>query len=823
MRLSLRSCFSICTFLAFCFGLSPLKAQIIITPDTTICPNVPATLTGSTGTGVLVPITGFPSTDDSYSAIQNIGFTFNYFGNNYTTCIISQNGYIKFNTGQAGQGSPWAIGQAIPGNNNVLNSIMGFYADICPGCATPGGTIEGATIGTAPNRKYVVSFCDVPMFSCTTLRTSFQIVLYETTNEIEVHITNAPNCPTWNGGFAIEGIQDATGTIAFAVPGRNYPTQWSAFHSAHRFTPTSSTNYTVTAIPYAPVPTPGSTINWYANGTTLVGTGNTVSIQPTTNTFYVAETTKCGDTLRDTVYVTIGGGPTTTNINPDPSNPDMPISQFNPTTCGGTDGYFSLYLLDPGELYTVRYRKNGVQQTPFTTNAAGTGGPGTGTISILGLSEGVYDSILVYKGLCFSNLVGPITLDDPPVVANFTFDIHKGCSEDTVVFTNNSIQNTFNIWDFKDGTGDTVENPTHIYPIQGVYNVKLIVNNGFCIDSIEHEVNTLHPLIASFEVDDDSACANQMLTFTNTSAGTTPTYYWDFGNGDTSIQTNPVYTYVNPGYYTVMMVITDDILCRDTAYMDILIDTIPTVNFYTSDTVLCEGQGITFLGDYLQTGNTSTLWLFGDGNFTPNVTNTIHAYDSAGIYTVSLNATYRNCPDANFTKDIFIKPFAQINLGPDTVMCPNGQAIVLGDYINQLNPNASWLWNTGETSAYINARHPGIYTAKVSLDGCETSDSIEVFKDCYIDIPNSFTPNGDGVNDYFLPRQLLSRGVTGFKMSIFNRWGQVIFETTRIDGRGWDGRFNDKEQPTGVYVYVIDAVMKNGAAEHYQGNVTLLR
>ena len=60
-------------------------------------------------------------------------------------------------------------------------------------------------------------------------------------------------------------------------------------------------------------------------------------------------------------------------------------------------------------------------------------------------------------------------------------------------------------------------------------------------------------------------------------------------------------------------------------------------------------------------------------------------------------------------------------------------------------------------------------------------------------------------------------------MTIYNRWGQVIFETNRIDGRGWDGKFNEKDQPTGVYVYVIDAVLREGQVEHYQGNVTLLR
>ena len=92
-----------------------------------------------------------------------------------------------------------------------------------------------------------------------------------------------------------------------------------------------------------------------------------------------------------------------------------------------------------------------------------------------------------------------------------------------------------------------------------------------------------------------------------------------------------------------------------------------------------------------------------------------------------------------------------------------------------------------------------------------------------MDIPNVFTPNGDGLNDYFFPRTLLTSGLTSFSMKIFNRWGQEIFATTTTDGRGWDGKLNDVPQPEGVFVYIIEATFKDGQHEHRQGNVTLLR
>jgi len=60
-------------------------------------------------------------------------------------------------------------------------------------------------------------------------------------------------------------------------------------------------------------------------------------------------------------------------------------------------------------------------------------------------------------------------------------------------------------------------------------------------------------------------------------------------------------------------------------------------------------------------------------------------------------------------------------------------------------------------------------------------------------------------------------------MEIYNRWGQLVFETTSLDGAGWDGKFNGTEQPEGVFVYSIDAKFKDGQKEHHNGNVTLLR
>jgi len=162
-------------------------------------------------------------------------------------------------------------------------------------------------------------------------------------------------------------------------------------------------------------------------------------------------------------------------------------------------------------------------------------------------------------------------------------------------------------------------------------------------------------------------------------------------------------------------------------------------------------------------------------------------------------------------------------LGPDTAICPGGAPIILTDNINSKVSGAQWKWNTGQTTSSITVVQPGDYSVGITIHGCRTYDEIVVGNDCFMNIPNIFTPNGDGLNDFFLPREFLAKGLTSFKMDIYNRWGQKIFETTNLTGSGWDGKFNDVPQPEGVYVYMIDATFKDGQKEHRQGNVTLLR
>ena len=275
------------------------------------------------------------------------------------------------------------------------------------------------------------------------------------------------------------------------------------------------------------------------------------------------------------------------------------------------------------------------------------------------------------------------------------------------------------------------------------------------------------------------------------------------------------------GEYFVHVTTVHSCVIKDSVH--VLIDTMPSLSFTFSDSALCEGKATLFTAHYTTTGDTSLIWNFGDNTIIRNETQLQHGYNAPGDYLITLTARYRLCPDTTYKKAFTVNGYPVVNLGPDTSICPNGSAITISDNINAGNPNAMWLWNTGDTTSSISATTDGRYSTVVTVNGCSTADSIDVFKNCYLNIPNVFSPNNDGVNDYFFPRQLLGKGVVSFTMDVYDRWGLEIFQTHNIDGRGWDGKYNGANQPEGVYIYVIQVQFQNGETQTSKGNVTLLR
>lgn len=502
----------------------------------------------------------------------------------------------------------------------------------------------------------------------------------------------------------------------------------------------------------------------------------------------------------------------------DPPPPVIKItSSTNPTECGKCNGTITMRAAEPFSSDTVTYTYNTVTVPPFVTITHA-----DSSLFFPGLCAGSYYSFTIKVGACTVNVPGTVILTDPPLTASFNDNVVLGCHGDSVFFHNLSASTgkLYYLWSFGDGSSDSVTNPTHVYPA-GTYTVHLTATNHYC-NSYDSTTFTLgHPLKAVFTETPDILCQGQTAVTSNTSLGATG-YQWYFTPAATDTATNATYTYQRAGTYNLTLIAHNDIPCYDTAVKTVYVDTISGFKLNLTDSVACSGTYITFTGLYAALGNTGITWKYGDNETIEDVNPVKHSYAAAGTYTISATAHYRACPEASGSRIVSIFPQPIINIGGDTSICKGSETITLSDHLNN-NPLASYLWNTGERTRNITIVAPGKYYATVNINNCYASDTIEVANDCYVNIPNAFTPNGDGINDFFFPRQLLSRGLIKFSMNIYNRWGQLVFATETLDGSGWDGKLNGVDQPSGVFVYVIDATFKDGQEEHHKGNVTLLR
>ncbi|MCC7303553.1 MAG: gliding motility-associated C-terminal domain-containing protein [Bacteroidia bacterium] len=294
-------------------GVAQTCVTVNAGPDVTICaPNcttltatpVPSNQTTSY-TQAIIPYapdpfnvgTAVALTDDSQTGLIPLPFPFCYYGTVYNTFVIGSNGWVGFSATT----STWVITNPIPdaSGSSPRNCIMGPWQDINPGV---GGQVRYQVYGATPCRRLVVSWYQVPMYSCGTPATQ-QIVLYETTNIIDNFLNVKPLCAGWNGGKAIQGLHNAAGTLATVVPGRNSPTQWTANNEGRRYTPAGAATYTV---------------SWY-NGPTLIGTGLTINVCPTVTTTYTAVVThtNCNNsTVTVTDQVTVNVNTLAVNVNP---------------------------------------------------------------------------------------------------------------------------------------------------------------------------------------------------------------------------------------------------------------------------------------------------------------------------------------------------------------------------------------------------------------------------------------------------------------------------------------------------------------------------
>lgn len=167
-------------------------------------------------------------------------------------------------------------------------------------------------------------------------------------------------------------------------------------------------------------------------------------------------------------------------------------------------------------------------------------------------------------------------------------------------------------------------------------------------------------------------------------------------------------------------------------------------------------------------------------------------------------------------------PLPGLDLGSDTVLCLSENPVL------DAGPNMQvYRWNTGEQTRSITAYDSGLYIVWVKdMEGCWNSDSVWINKkkDLYpsvIYMPSAFTPDGNGLNDFYPMNQYKVKGSL-YNVKLYNRWGEKLAELESPD-YNWDGRINGEEAPAGVYIYLATWIGCDNERRTLMGNFTLLR
>ena len=227
------------------------------------------------------------------------------------------------------------------------------------------------------------------------------------------------------------------------------------------------------------------------------------------------------------------------------------------------------------------------------------------------------------------------------------------------------------------------------------------------------------------------------------------------------------------------------------------------------DVVLCPGDSIVLLAPA-----TTDLITWQDGSHGVSI-----VADQEQVYSLQISNDCGVTSDEVFIS--FDKYVPVVDLEPSLSICPD-QTVTL-DVTQAFS--ATYLWNTGSTLPAIVITQPNDYAVTVSTDCYTKTDAIriEADDDCGqgIFIPNVFSPNGDNINDEWIV-YIDDPDVRGIECRIFDRWGNLVFETNEIPV-AWNGRFGERELNPGVYVYVVILTKQDGESDVRSGDITLVR
>jgi len=551
-----------------------------------------------------------------------------------------------------------------------------------------------------------------------------------------------------------------------------------------------------------------------------------------------------------------------------PSEGTNGLSTVNPINAGGTDGHdFYFFVLEKNalsQLYgdffgqkggnfqdhvdggTSRFDPNGVIYEAICANCGGPAGifPITPGVVFPNNNSGLGCNLASLK----------IALNLSGVSAGLQSAINgrirdtSGCMPLTVSFTDTIGSAKRYIWDFGDNSPQvitTVPTSSHTFTKLGVFRVmEVAIDSSTC--------NIADTSYLNIRVRNDSAvlvmtasklppCTSLDYQFNNNSIAppgkpfSSTSFQLAFGDGTNQLVGAPQvinHTYPAIGTYKVDLLLLDTNYCNSSDSLPVTVRLAANLKAqFATPPAGCAPYTAVFINTSV--GGQTFTWDFGDGTTSSAATPPPHLYANSGTYVVTLSAadpsTCNGTDKTSFTITVSGKPTSSFTYLPKP---PKANTPV--DFTNTSAGGSSYKWTFGDgdtlvtTSLTDPASH--IYQATESFNACLiaytvggcTDTSCQAVQAQIIplyDVPNAFTPNGDGKNDKIYVK---GYGITRMEWQIYNRWGTLVFISTD-PAIGWDGTYQGVLQPQEVYHYVLSIEFSNKTKDFKKGDITLLR
>ncbi len=419
------------------------------------------------------------------------------------------------------------------------------------------------------------------------------------------------------------------------------------------------------------------------------------------------------------------------------------------------------------------------------------------------------------------------------------------CTPASLLFSNRSTghDKKTSVWSFGDGTTLASANDTlsHLFSAKDsarTYIVRLKVTGECGADNDSVAIRVYPSTVkALYTISKSEVCPGEVVQFKDASVPKPVRWLWRFGDGTIATTANPTHAFSkSKSEYKVTLIAFTD--CgSDSTQLTIRTTESPTGTF-ESPAIACDNSSVKFANQ--SPPDVGFMWDFGDGSALDSLNHSPeHLFPGTGTYQVTLSVfrTTQACKVvAKKTAVTVVSPAkADFGFAGDSLFCAPGPVVIR----NHSEPADQYLWyfsdgRTAETREPALPFEPGTYDVKlVTVKGGVCLDSTEraaafVVRECQIDIPQAFTPNGDGHGDRYT---LFGAGISRIGLlRIRNRWGEIVFEMKDVQpgsqqpGESWDGTFGGKEMPADMYVYEAEIrYIDKKTSGKLRGNIYLTR